>query len=132
MPKQKQSTRRQRWQPYVRKLADLMRLRDWRVEIAEDAPSDANAIASCNPIEGRKFAVIRLSESFFTDSRDDQRQTLAHELLHCHTGPLQRLLEAEESCTPAVRHAIEYCVDGLADAIAPLLPDPPASTRSQH
>ena len=32
---------------------------------------------------------------------------------------------------PAVQLAMEYCVDGLADAIAPLLPEPPPSTRSQ-
>ena len=47
MPKPQQLTRRQRWAPYVRRLADLLRLRDWRIEIYEDPPSGADAIASC-------------------------------------------------------------------------------------
>ena len=34
--------------------------------------------------------------------------------------------------TTGVKMALEYCVDGLADAVAPLLPLPPASTKSQH
>jgi hypothetical protein len=41
------------------------------------------------------------------------------------------MLEASGEIPPAIRLAMETCVDGLADAIAPLLPEPPASTRSQ-
>jgi hypothetical protein len=132
MPKPQQLTRRQRWAPYVRKLGDILRLRDWRIDVYEDAPSDGSATASCQPVTGRKYAVIRLSESFLTDDKADQRHTLTHELLHCHLGPMTRLLEAQENMTSSVQLAMEYCVDGLADAIAPLLPEPPASTRSQH
>lgn len=130
--KQQNPTRRQRWAPYIRRLADLLCLRDWRIEVYEDAPSDGGAIASCDPISGRKYAVIRLSESFLTDGKTEQRHTLTHELLHCHLGPMTRLLQAGEVMAPSVQLAMEYCVDGLADAIAPLLPEPPASTRSQH
>jgi hypothetical protein len=125
-------SRRQQWLPYVRKIADILHLRDWSFEIYEELPSDSDAVASINPIYGRKRAVIRLSEGFLNDSKSDQRHTLAHELIHCHTGPMQRVIEAEEHMTAAARIAMEYCVDGLADAIAPLLPEPPASTRSQH
>ena len=71
-------------------------------------------------------------ESFLTDQKTDQRHTLTHELLHCHLGPMVRLLEANDDMTQSVQLAMEYCVDGLADAIAPLLPEPPASTKSQH
>jgi hypothetical protein len=131
MPKQKQPTRRQRWAPYVRQLADLLRLRDWRIDVYEDAPAEPTAIASCAPVEGRKYAVIRLGESFLTDPPDDQRQTITHELLHCHLGPMVRMIEVHDGLPPAAKIAMEYCVDGLADAIAPLLPLPPASTRSQ-
>ena len=132
MPKPQNLTRRQRWAPYVRRLADLLCLRDWRIEVYEDSPSDGSAVASCQPVTGRKYAVIRLSESFLTDPKADQRHTLTHELLHCHLGPMTRLLEANEAMPPAVQLALEYCVDGLADAIAPLLPEPPPSTRSQN
>ena len=33
---------------------------------------------------------------------------------------------------PAAKLAMEYCVDGLADAIAPLLTAAAGRTRSQH
>jgi hypothetical protein len=131
MPKPQQLTRRQRWAPYVRKVADILRLRDWRLDVAEDAPSDPSAIASCAPVEGRKYAILRLGESFLTDGPIEQRHTIVHELLHCHLGPMIRMIEAHDGLPPAAKLAMEYCVDGLADAIAPLLPEPPASTRSQ-
>jgi hypothetical protein len=124
-------TRRQRWATYVRQLADLLRLKDWRIVVNEDLPPE-DSLASCNPVPGRKYAAIRLGESFLTDDRAEQRHTLVHELLHCHLGPLHRLLEAHDATPPSVRLALEYTVDGLADAISPLLPLPPASTRSQH
>lgn len=132
MAKPKRLTRRQRWTSYIRQLADALHLRDWRIEVSEELPAGENSIASCQPVYGRKYAVIRLSEGFLNDDHDEQRHTVIHELLHCHTGPMNRLLEAEESFTASVRQTMEYMVDGLADAIAPLLPLPPASTRSQH
>jgi hypothetical protein len=131
MRKPQQLTRRERWAPYVRQLGDLLRLRDWRIQVNEDAPGDSSAIASCAPVEGRKYAVIRLGESFLTDTAEEQRHTITHELLHCHLGPMIRMIEAHDGLPPAAKLAMEYCVDGLADAIAPLLPLPPASTRSQ-
>jgi hypothetical protein len=130
MPKP-QLTRRQRWEPYLRYLADALHLRDWRVDVYEDPPEDPTATASCCPISGRKVAIVRVAESFLTDGPAEQRHTLVHELIHCHFGPPWRMLEAHGSLPPAALLAMEYGVDGLADAIAPLLPLPPASTRSQ-
>jgi hypothetical protein len=126
-------TRRSRWLPYVRQLADVLCLKDWRIEVFDEAPADQTAVASCCPVDGRKYGVIRLSEGFLNDGPTEQRHTLTHELLHCHLGPMMRVIEAQhDGLAPAVRLAMEYCVDGLADAIAPLLPPPPPSTRSQH
>ena len=36
MAKRKQLTRRERWAPYVRQLADALHLRDWRVEVSKN------------------------------------------------------------------------------------------------
>jgi hypothetical protein len=123
-------TRRQRWAPYVRQLADILHLRDWSIDVSEES-SSGDSTASCEPVNGRKLAIIRFSESFLTAPVVDQRHTITHELLHCQLGPLHRLLEANEFMRPSVLLALEYAVDGLADAIAPLLPEPPPSTRSQ-
>jgi hypothetical protein len=125
-------TRRQRWAPYTRKLADILHLKDWRIDILEELPGGSDAIASCAPVAGRKYAVLRLAECFLTDPPIEQRQTLTHELLHCHFAPTMRLLEATDSFGAAEKLSMEYFVDGLADAIAPLLPMPPTSTKSQY
>jgi hypothetical protein len=132
MASRPQPTRRQRWTPYVRQLADILHLRDWQIEIYDDSPSDGDALASCQPVSGRKLGIIRLAESFLTDEPAAQRHTLTHELLHCHFGPPWRMLEAHNALPPAALMAMEYGIDGVADAIAPLLPLPPAATRSQH
>jgi hypothetical protein len=132
VPKAKQPTRRERWAPYVRLLGDILHLQDWRLDVSEESPNGVDSIASCAPIYGRKYAVIRLAESFLTDDPIEQRHTLTHELFHCHFAPMMRLLEATESFGAAEKLSMEYFVDGMADAIAPLLPMPPASTKSQH
>ena len=131
MAAKRQPSRRQRWAPYVRQLADILRLKDWRIQVLEDLPPE-NALASCAPVEGRKYANLRLGECFLVDAAEEQRHTIVHELLHCHLGPMTRMIEAHDGMPPAAMLALEYCVDGLADAIAPLLPLPPVSTRSQH
>jgi hypothetical protein len=132
MKKRKNPTERQRWLPYVRRIADLMMLKDWRIEISEEPPAASDACASCDPVQGRKMATLRLSSGFLEDPPDDQRQTVVHELIHCHLGHSWRLLEANDHMSNGSKMALEYAVDGLADAFAPFLPMPPASTRSQH
>jgi hypothetical protein len=132
MANRPQATRRQRWAPYVRQLGDILRLRDWRLDVAEEPPNDPTAVAACNPCVGRKIATLYLSEIFFGDEPAEQRHTITHELIHVHLGPMTRMTEARDYRTPEWTIAMEYGVDGLADAIAPLLPLPPASTRSQH
>ena len=47
MPKSKSITRRQRWFPYVRQLADILHLKDWRIEVFEEQPNGQDAVASC-------------------------------------------------------------------------------------
>jgi hypothetical protein len=132
MPKQKPPSRRFRWAAYVCDLKNHLHLRDWQIAISEEQPAGDNSIASIEPIYGRKFATLRMSEGFLNDPPSEQTHTLIHELLHCHLAPLQRLIEANNEMTPGYKMAIEYAVDGLADAIAPLLPEPPSATRSQH
>jgi hypothetical protein len=131
VPKPQQLTRRQRWAPYVCDLKNRVYLRDWQIAIYEDAPAASEALASIEPVYGRKWAALRLSDRFLSETQGEQRHTIAHELIHCHFAPLQRLIEANDEMTQGYKMAIEYAVDGLADAIAPLLPLPPPGTRSQ-
>jgi hypothetical protein len=118
--------RKQRFAGYLRALADLLALRDWHVEIVDAYPNDG-AQASIETLYGRRRAMISLSEEFLADDPAGQRQALAHELIHCHVDTLYRVghdaVPKDVEC--ALHRLMEHCVDGLADAIAPLLPLPP-------
>jgi hypothetical protein len=72
MPKAAEITRRQRWLPYVRMIADTIALKDWHVNIQEETPS-VDSIASCWPCEGRKIVTFKLSEGFLDSTPVKQR-----------------------------------------------------------
>lgn len=117
--------RRQRFAPYLRRLADLLALKDWHVEIS-DEEADDGAAATVRWAFGRKQATVWLGAGFLDDSPEEQRHTLAHELIHLHFGPPYDIAVEglPDGSASAFRRMAEYAVDGMADAIAPLLPLP--------
>ncbi len=120
---------RQDFYPYFRDIADRLALKDWTVIVSEEPPSSGDAVASAYLWYGRRRVRIHLSEDFLKASESDQRQTSVHELVHCHLDTLERLATREAETGDLIRPirlALEYAVDGLADAIAPLMPLPSA------
>lgn len=121
-----------RYGAYLRCLADLLGLRDWTVAL--DVSSDAGPYgATVERVYGRKIARVAVCPEFAAMPAGEQRQTLVHELVHCHLGGAQdaaRVLggvlssEAYGAWWPLFDHQIEFAVDALADAIAPTLPLP--------
>jgi hypothetical protein len=122
---------RQSWLPYARDLADRLGLRDWRVAVSDDPPEDPGATASIECVEGRRLAILRLSDRFLAGRPADQRQTVTHELIHCHLAPLDQVVMAAGLSDPWVRVILEYAIDGLAAAVAPMLPIPPTAGLSE-
>ena len=102
-----------------------MALRDWHFVLSGVAPAKGRA-AEIVPIYGRKWAELRLSPEFACLAPEVQRHTLVHELIHCHLAAAQ--CYADAMLRKAARHAfdmnVEIGIDGLADAIAPLMPLP--------
>ena len=102
-----------------------------------DRPGNPEAVAAIDVVPGRKMAYLYFSDNFLErDDCTDQRHTVVHELVHCHTGPYSRCVEAKlrnleggEARDPVLTIQMEYCVDGLADAIAPLMPLPKVKAR---
>lgn len=123
--------RRQAFSPYVRDIADRLRLRDWTIRVMDDEPEDKDAAASCQCIYGRKLANIRLAGSFLDDEPAEQRHTVVHELLHCHLDDAYWFAYGQLPGDGGTREAFvrffEKGIDGLADAISPLLPLPEVS-----
>lgn len=132
---------------YVRWCADAVGLRDWTlaVDITDDADLRATDDhdgtgqvwgAACAPIRGRKYATIKFGYEAIAGleagDRETFRQTLAHELTHCHFAPLwdQLRLDLLEHLGQATYNVfiasaernLEYGVDAVGEAIAPALP----------
>jgi hypothetical protein len=112
--------------PYVREIADKMGLKDWGVTLGDDYPEEgANASASFSG--GRKYVVIRFKKKFYKESLEDLRETVCHELIHCHFAFLDMPLE--NSLGPVAKafaiEALEYGIDALCEVVALAMPLPP-------
>ena len=120
------SRTRAAYQDYFRHLADLLALKDWRIEVIEEAPVNEHAMAFIECVYGRKWCQIRLSDRWLADPEDRQRQHAAHELIHAHLSAADQIADNQlpRAARPAYRLLSEFGVDGLADGIAPLLPLP--------
>lgn len=125
--------RRQTAAAYLEVLAKALHLQDWEIVLAAEPTEDDNcASITCAP--GQKRADVRLAADFFTHDLTWQRQTLVHELIHCHLAHARELVSrtgdallsqpASTAFFTGVDLSLEYATDALADAIAPLLPFP--------
>ncbi len=121
-------------QAYVDQLRPILRLADWEVSVDGSVPDDDDTQAHISVTYGRKNAVIGLAVDFDERSRDGQRHTLVHELLHCHLdririGFINHHRRFDDIGWDTARQSaideIEWATDALADAMAPLCPLPP-------
>lgn len=120
---------------YLRTLADLMTLRDWRIDLDDRAADDGNC-AQVTVTYGQKHARIWVCWDFAARSPEERRYTLVHELLHMHFDLADRIAAhgLKKGQREAVRLALEVGVDDVARALAPHLPLPPsiADTDTNH
>ena len=117
---------------YIANLQGLLRLRDWEIRVDFDTSCEDDELATMTPYEDQKRAVMRFGAEFLDLPADDMRQTLVHELIHCHLFSLHHLTEriigslggdkAMRAGLPGVTASVELTTDALADAFAPLIP----------
>lgn len=108
-------------------------LSDWEITVVREQ-SEGTALASSFVRHEADVSHIALSAEIAEWSPDELRQTLTHELLHCHfervTALANRLVEhelgrrTEAVITSAVSLIEEQTIDRLATAIARFLPLP--------
>lgn len=116
---------------WLRTTADLMGLRDWMVRASAYIAHD-DAIASSFVRDRADETEVGVGRDFATNSSDEQRATLVHELLHPHFYRVTRLAfelieselgkRTEAVIEAAVRSVEELTIERLARAIAPLFP----------
>lgn len=129
---------------YIREIANLMGLRDWRLVLADEPPQTADADdmlrreddtagAYVEVIYGRKLATVSIASTWPQWDPEELRVVVVHELVHCHVEPMRWAFNNVRSITPqtmyqvmyeAFRDAMEPSVDGIATAWAETLPLP--------
>ena len=132
---------------YVRQCADLMGLRDWTIFTSSDPaeePDDGFDDARCATFAGtfgRKGAAVWVNHEWWAGAtRDQRRQTIAHELVHAHLhiarstvatilGGLCTTKKQQETLQALYDQQEEYAVDALADVAAKTLPLPPRDLK---
>ena len=116
---------------YLLYLKSALCLVDWTLLLADEPPGNADALACVEPISGRKLATIRLCSDFCSMPADRQTHSLVHELVHLHHISATDIIRIEAASEMSqstyyvlwsvFKRQMEYCVDGLADAITPMV-----------
>lgn len=114
------------FQPYFRAIFDRLGLKDWEVVIEDDPPENPDAFANVECVYGRKLAHVSLSRNYLRSSEEKQRHGATHEALHCHHTMADQIVGklANDGEYAYYRLAHEYGIDGVAVAVAPLMPLP--------
>lgn len=117
-------------------MADRMKLADWTFRLLNQ-PAAEGSFADISCAEKRKAAVVRVCPQFHEIDPDEQRHTICHELIHAHLHPIHSAVtdlegilghEAYRVFYDRFIEALEYAVDGIADAFAPTLPTLPEAS----
>lgn len=117
---------------YIKSLAQAMGLGGWTFKVDEEVSTDGT-LAEIECVYGQRHAVVFLAKDWATMSPTDKRDTLVHELLHAHLSGLMYLvndlLKVAGKKAAAYGGAAwhlheEYTVEALAQAWAPMLPEP--------
>lgn len=122
---------------YVRQLAQELGLKDWEFSF-DESPAGDDVYATVAVAEGSQ-ARLRLSNEFWVElDPSGQRETLVHELCHCHlwlmeVTELLKELDAPRTVITAVSSVLrlgeEHAVNIFARLLSPSLPLPPWSPQ---
>lgn len=88
-------TERDRVRDYLAKNKDDLNLRQWTIKVSDDLPPD-DSWADVEVSQNLWTATVRISNDFFKESPEHQREILAHEMTHVHYASLERLIETLE------------------------------------
>lgn len=125
------------FEQWVKMVANTLNLSDWVIKLEWDLSLEEKYLARCLVCYGRNEARIILGESFEKSSPADKRETIIHELLHCHFGPMDEFVD--ETIPPLIGRPAytawesaydlmqERAIDAIAVSIAAtdVIPLPP-------
>jgi hypothetical protein len=124
---------------YLRRLADLMTLRDWEILLLRELPNNDSSWAEIEVCRTHDTAWVKVSwpEFYLVRTPEQQRETLVHELIHIHLDRPDAIMcdltamfpenTANQFAKDQHKNAIEFSTHRLTRALAPFLPLPPRS-----
>jgi hypothetical protein len=124
---------RDRIEPYLRELADLMGLKDWGIRLMDGTPESDDAFAEVQSYPMLRRADIRVINEWADAEPEVFRHYMAHELIHAHFEPLEQPLRYLSNTIGRVVFDVTYAtycdaeetaVDSIAVAWAKTLPLP--------
>ena len=111
----------------VRQTADLLGLRDWRIEVSPEPPASDDVIAQVTPFPSRRMARLQVGVGWGGLTLDEQRRALCHELVHLHFAALGEAIVRDvkawmpeqtwEMCWANLRDHLEHGVDAVANVL---------------
>lgn len=118
-------------QDYIVELQGLLWLRDWQVTLLDEVCIPERN-ADIYMIPGRKLAEMRLRHDFRAFTKERQRHTITHELLHLHFASAMHVIDTDllehatisnhGFLTATFMRQLELGIDGVADAIDGFMP----------
>jgi hypothetical protein len=124
------------WGAYVKHLANRMGLSEWELAVHKDTALDLeDVIAQVKISRSRHSATIGLSKHFLRHAPDwMQRDTVVHELIHCHLYQVEQHLDLAFDLYPEknlitllkkeINRSMEFAIDDMALAWAKHFPTP--------
>jgi len=111
---------------YVHDIQRLVGLGNWKLHVTNHAPDKQDAYAQSDIGEVGMDCYLSFAQDFLELDPTQQRETILHEMMHMWLQHLFGDYELSLSHDAAVllRRQAERVVDGLACAMAPLLPLP--------
>jgi hypothetical protein len=118
-------------QSYIDKQKPILRLSNWRIAVQIESDQVEDYFAVTDLVPGRNYATITFYPRFFSSDEQEQKVTIAHELLHCHGDRLFKHLcgAIKDHINPptyqiwyeSARIDMEHLVDDLAEVVVNLL-----------
>lgn len=118
-------------QAWIDEAQPIMGLQGWKITAAAEPPGvdaeDDDAYAGTYVFDNADTARIHLGDAFWEETVDEQRTTLAHEMVHIivnRRADFARDRMTRETDRATHRQLEEIAVENLARVIAPRLPLP--------
>lgn len=120
---------------YLTTLTHTLHLTHWNITI-DPTPCDENCWADITITPNQNTATINLAPNWHTWTPKETRDTLLHELIHCHLNQFNELTQELTDTHPettTINKALDYTNERITDTLTNILaPHTPLPTKKSN